>query len=71
MIILTFLLLMAPVAHLQGIVTEEGGFGGLDLFSSTDEISKLFEKEVDLRKRLGAHLEMLRAQVKAMGRYDI
>ena len=68
MIILALLFPLAPVANLQGIVTEEGSFGGLDLFSSTDEISKLFEKEVDLRKRLGAHLEILRAQVKAMDR---
>ena len=71
MIILALLFVMAPVANLQGIVTEEGSFGGLDLFSSTDEISKLFEKEVDLRKRLGAHLEILRAQVRAMDRCEI
>ena len=71
MLVLALLVLKAPVANLQGVVSEQSGFGGLDLFSSSDEVRKLFEKEVDLRKRLGAHLEILRGQIKALDRlYD-
>ena len=71
MLVLALLVLMAPVANLQGVVSEQSGFGGLDLFSSSDEVRKLFEKEVDLRKRLGAHLDILRGQIKALDREGI
>ena len=71
MLFLALLLLMAPVANMKGVVSEQSGFGGLDLFSSSDEVRKLFEKEVDLRKRLGAHLEILRGQINALDREGI
>ena len=71
MIVLTLLVLMVPVANLQGVVTEQSSVGGLDLFSSTDEVRRLLEKEVDLRKRLGAHLDILREQIQALDRDGI
>lgn len=71
MIVLALLVLMAPVANLQGVVTEQNSLGGPDLFSSTDEVRKLFEKEINLRRRLGAHLEILRGQIQALDRDGI
>ena len=70
MICLIVLALMTPVANLQGLVAEQSSFGGPDLFSSTDEVRKLFVKEVDLRDRLGAHLKTLHGQIQALDRDD-
>ena len=71
MIVFALLVMLAPVTNLQGVVTEQSSFGGLDLFSSTDEIRRLFEREVDLRQRLSAHLQILREQIRALDRNGI
>ena len=68
MICLIIFALMTPVANPQGVVSEQSSFGGPDLFSSTEEVRKLFVKEVDLRDRLGAHLKTLRGQIQALDR---
>ena len=65
-LLLLFLLVCAITPGVNGMADQIGGNRDIDLFSSMDELRKLFGKEREVHRRLKEYLEHTDRQIEAL-----